>query len=230
MSHEIHRRDFLKASAASVAAFMAGDLLKGENAVAQGITRIPEVDKLAITVIADNYYDTLRPSTTFATRHYIHPGTSLHAEHGLSYYIETVFNSKSHAFMLDYGLDLQGVTRNIDELKLDLTKIEALGLSHGHWDHWGNLLGMLKNRKGELREGIPLYVGEEAFAHRFSKRADGLSDLELRQHRDYRRERGEPVRHRNRLGVHRRSSSAQRAGRGAPAAPDRASTDRCRPC
>ena len=178
MSSEVHRRDFLKMSAASAAVFMAGDLVTAGSATAQGTARIPEVDRLVITVIADNYYDTLRPSTRFAKRHYIHPGTSLHAEHGLSYYIETVANGNSHVFMFDYGLDLQGVTRNMEELKLDLAKVEALGLSHGHWDHWGNLIGILKNHRGQLRDAMPLYVGEEAFAHRFGKRADGLSDLE----------------------------------------------------
>jgi len=168
MSHEKDRRDFLKVSAASVATLVAGDFVNGDEAAAQGATRIPEVDKVVITVITDNYYDTLRGSSDFAKRHYIGPGTSLHAEHGLSYYIETVSGGSSHAFLFDYGIDLHGVTRNIAELKLDLGKVEALGLSHGHWDHWGNLIDMLKNHKGTLRDGIPLYVGEEAFAHRFS--------------------------------------------------------------
>ncbi|MFH1044744.1 MAG: MBL fold metallo-hydrolase [Pseudomonadota bacterium] len=133
---------------------------------------------MVITVITDNYYDTLRPSTKFAKRHYIGPGSSLHAEHGLSYYIETVIDGKSHAFMFDYGLDLHGVSKNMEVLKVDLKRLEALGLSHGHWDHWGNMVGLLKNQRGKLQEGIPLYVGEDAFAHRFAQRPNGLSDLD----------------------------------------------------
>jgi 7,8-dihydropterin-6-yl-methyl-4-(beta-D-ribofuranosyl)aminobenzene 5'-phosphate synthase len=177
MSLELNRRDFLKTSAASAAVMMAGDLLTGRNAGAQGTAKIPEVEKVVVTVLADNYYDTLRPGTEFAKRIYIGPGQSIHAEHGLAYYIETVINGKSHAFMFDYGIDFRGVSNNMGALNVDLKSVEAFGLSHGHWDHWGNLIGFLGIQKARLQEGIPLYVGEEAFDHRFAKRPGGLADI-----------------------------------------------------
>ena len=58
------------------------------------------------------------------------------------------------------------VNPNIDTLKIDFDKLEALALSHGHLDHWGDLVGILKSRKEKVSKGIPLYVGEEAFAER----------------------------------------------------------------
>lgn len=178
MSGEMNRRDFLKASAASAAVFMVGDILREGGSMAHGSVKILEIEKLVITIIADNYYDTLRPSTKFAKRYYVVPGTSFHAEHGLSYHIETVVNGKSHSFMFDYGLDFYGVSKNMDLLDIDLKGLEAFGLSHGHWDHWGNMVAILKHQREKLQKEIPLYVGEEAFVHRFAKRPDRLTDLD----------------------------------------------------
>jgi 7,8-dihydropterin-6-yl-methyl-4-(beta-D-ribofuranosyl)aminobenzene 5'-phosphate synthase len=106
----------------------------------------------------------------------IGPGSSFHAEHGLSYYIETFVDGKSSACMFDYALDIQGVSKNMELLKLDLNKLEALGLSHGHFDHWGSLVSILKYNGTKIRKGIPLYVGEEVFAHRFGNMPAGLYD------------------------------------------------------
>jgi 7,8-dihydropterin-6-yl-methyl-4-(beta-D-ribofuranosyl)aminobenzene 5'-phosphate synthase len=185
---EINRREFLKTSAAAAAVVMAGNALKGGKAMASGSANIPEVEKLKVTVITDNYYDCLRwnlnpPDFSFVKRYMILPGTSLHSEHGLAYHIETVLNGKTHAFMFDYGLDYHGVSKNMELLDIDLRKLEALGLSHGHFDHYENLNSILRHNRTKLKKGIPLYVGEEAFAHRFvnlpAGRYDpsGLNDL-----------------------------------------------------
>jgi 7,8-dihydropterin-6-yl-methyl-4-(beta-D-ribofuranosyl)aminobenzene 5'-phosphate synthase len=62
----------------------------------------------------------------------------------------------------------------MNALKIDFEKFEALGLSHGHMDHWGGLVELLKSRKGKIPKELPFYVGEETFAERFSRRPDGL--------------------------------------------------------
>jgi 7,8-dihydropterin-6-yl-methyl-4-(beta-D-ribofuranosyl)aminobenzene 5'-phosphate synthase len=177
MLKEMNRREFLKTTAATGAALMAGDVLKGGAPVAYGSVKIPEVEKLVITVITDNYYDCLRPNYKVAKRYFIIPGTSIHAEHGLAYYIETVVNGKPNAFMFDYGLDFQGVGKNMELLDIDVKRVEALGLSHGHFDHWGNLIAILKYNRAKIRKGIPLYVGEEAFSQRFADLPAGAFDV-----------------------------------------------------
>lgn len=181
---EMNRREFMKTTAAAGTILMAGNILKGGGSMAYGSVKIPEVEKLTMTVITDNYYDCLRWPEKIATRStFVIPGMALHAEHGLSYYIETVVNGKTHTFMFDYGWDFQGVSRNLDLLDIDLRKLDALALSHGHLDHHGNLILLLKQNKAKIRKGIPLYVGEEAFARRwvnFSKKyapVDGFNDL-----------------------------------------------------
>lgn len=184
MLKEMNRREFLKTSAATGAVLMAGDILTKGPSVAYGSVKIPEVEKLVITVITDNYYDCLRPNYKVAKRYFIIPGTSIHSEHGLAYYIETVVNDKPNIFMFDYGLDFQGVGKNMELLDIDVRRLEALGISHGHFDHWGNLIAILKHNRTKIRKGIPLYVGEETFSQRFAKlpagpfEVSGLIDLE----------------------------------------------------
>ena len=187
---EMNRREFLMASAAASATLMAGTILKGGPSVAYASVKIPEVEKLTITVITDNYYDCLRWNYKIAKRQLKVPGASsiwesfsFHAEHGLAYYIETVLNGKSNAFMFDYGMDFEGVSKNMEILGIDLNRLEALALSHGHLDHWGNLIPMLKSNGQKIRKGIHLYVGGDAFDNKFAKLPpvykplDGLADL-----------------------------------------------------
>jgi 7,8-dihydropterin-6-yl-methyl-4-(beta-D-ribofuranosyl)aminobenzene 5'-phosphate synthase len=103
------------------------------------------------------------------------PGASIHAEHGFSCHLETVSNGASHFFMFDYGLDPLGIINNMELLDIDVNRIDAFGLSHGHFDHWSGLLAVL----GRAHPGIHLYLGEEVFARRFSRRpgSDDLIDL-----------------------------------------------------
>ena len=128
------------------------------------------MDKLAITIITDNYYDALRPDGVIGKRFRSTVEKSIHAEHGLSYFVETVSGGQTNTFMFDYGVDARGVMRNMEVLGISLDKVDALGLSHGHWDHWGALMGILKANQGKIPHGTPFYVGEEAFSERFSVR------------------------------------------------------------
>lgn len=163
------RREFLRVSAATGALLLVGDEIL-DRAFAQGKPRFVETDKLTITVITDNYYDALRADGAIGKRYRATVDKSIHAEHGLSYFVETVCGEQTSSFMFDYGVDARGVMRNMEILGIGLGKVDAMGLSHGHWDHWGALAGILKANQGKLPRGIPFYVGEEAFSERFSVR------------------------------------------------------------
>lgn len=143
-----------------------------------------ELDKLTVTVITDNYYDALRPDFKIAERYKMKPKTSiynmnLHAEHGLACCIETVVDGKPHSFMFDFGVDFQGVSKNMELLNIDFKMFEALALSHGHFDHWGALIALVKSQSEKVPKGIPLYVGEEVFSERFVNFPSGLVSLEF---------------------------------------------------
>ncbi len=127
-----------------------------------------EVERVTIWVVTDNYYDALRPDGTFARRYRsLGAGKSIHAEHGLSYYIETVVNGNTSACMFDFGQDSQGVSNNLNLLGIDLGRIQAFGLSHGHFDHFLGAIDILKLARPLLAPDTPFYVGEESFSHRY---------------------------------------------------------------
>ena len=62
------RRDFLYATATTGAVLFAGDFLH-DVSWAQGAVKIPEAEKIVITVITDNLADMTRPSYKIAKRH-----------------------------------------------------------------------------------------------------------------------------------------------------------------
>jgi 7,8-dihydropterin-6-yl-methyl-4-(beta-D-ribofuranosyl)aminobenzene 5'-phosphate synthase len=52
-------------------------------------------------------------------------------------------------------------------LKIDPSSFDAMVLSHGHYDHFGGMVGFLKANKGKLKTKLPFYVGgEDAFCLR----------------------------------------------------------------
>jgi 7,8-dihydropterin-6-yl-methyl-4-(beta-D-ribofuranosyl)aminobenzene 5'-phosphate synthase len=133
-----------------------------------GSVKMAEVDKVVITVITDNFYDALRPDGLVTKRFRTQPGKWMHAEHGLSYFIETVSWDGAYGFMFDYGLDAQGVQRNMDVLGIDPGKAAGFGLSHGHFDHWGALTELLTLNRSRIKKGLPLFLGEEVFQKRYA--------------------------------------------------------------
>jgi 7,8-dihydropterin-6-yl-methyl-4-(beta-D-ribofuranosyl)aminobenzene 5'-phosphate synthase len=165
----------LKATAATGTVLLAGNYLQGVSR-AQGAVKIPEAEKIVITVIVDNLADSIRPDYKIAKR-LVRINSPLdnapHAEHGLAYQIETVVSGESHSCLFDYAADPQGVMKNHNLLKIDLTKIEALGLSHDHWDHQAAFLEILKAKREDFRKGIPFYVGEQFFVGTYSRMPNG---------------------------------------------------------
>ncbi len=180
MKDGMDRREFLKLSMATGALLVAGEGVKAA-VMAKEAPRVTEVDKVTIWVLTDNYYDALRPDSKITKRYRVVPGKSIHAEHGLAYYLETVVNGKTSACMFDYGLDAVGVLNNVAMLGLDLGKANAFSLSHGHFDHFMSAVSILKQNQSRIAGGTPFYVGEEAFARRYSLRPGTTEAADLGQ-------------------------------------------------
>lgn len=175
MEKEMNRRDFLKATTATGAIFLIGNI-SGDSTMTMEHVKIPEAKKIIITVITDNLADLLRPDDKIAKR----PTgitsileAAMHAEHGLSYHVETTVSQQSHSFVFDFGTDIQGISRNMRLLKIDFKKIEALALSHDHFDHQAALVELLRDKRGEIPQGIPFFVGKQFFVGTYFRRPDG---------------------------------------------------------
>ena len=66
------------------------------------------------------------------------------ANHGLSCLITARRGERSHTILFDTGPEADTFERNANQLSLDLTAIESVVLSHGHWDHAGGMLRALE--------------------------------------------------------------------------------------
>jgi 7,8-dihydropterin-6-yl-methyl-4-(beta-D-ribofuranosyl)aminobenzene 5'-phosphate synthase len=180
MNDGMDRREFLTFSMATGALLVAAGATNS-GATEQEAAKITEADKVTVWVLTDNYYDALRPDSTITKRYRVVPGKSIHAEHGLAYYVESVVNGKTTTCMFDYGLDPVGVMNNIALLGLDLGKANAFSLSHGHFDHWMGAVSILKQNQSRIAGGTPFYVGEEAFARRYSLRPGTTEAMDIGQ-------------------------------------------------
>jgi 7,8-dihydropterin-6-yl-methyl-4-(beta-D-ribofuranosyl)aminobenzene 5'-phosphate synthase len=177
MEQGMDRRAFLKLATATGAALIAGDTL-GESATAGNRILVPETEKIIITVITDNYTDFLKAHDKIARRPFSRSSPLdmiVHAEHGLAYHVETLVKARSHAFLFDFGSIFSGVNRNLALLKIDMRKIEAMALSHNHFDHQAALSELLHAYRTDLPPGIPFYIGEEFFLESFMSTLNGFS-------------------------------------------------------
>jgi 7,8-dihydropterin-6-yl-methyl-4-(beta-D-ribofuranosyl)aminobenzene 5'-phosphate synthase len=69
--------------------------------------------------------------------------------------------------LIDFGYTPQVLNNNMAILKIDPSLFDAMVLSHGHYDHFGGMVGFLAANKGKLKTKLPFYVGgEDAFCIR----------------------------------------------------------------
>ena len=106
------------------------------------------VDKVEVLILVEN--------TVY--RH------SLLAEHGFSALVTVKDANKSFTLLFDTGQTGDALLKNAAELKAPLEKIEAIVISHGHYDHGGGLL-KLKNRLA----GRKVYIHPDAFTPKYKK-------------------------------------------------------------
>jgi 7,8-dihydropterin-6-yl-methyl-4-(beta-D-ribofuranosyl)aminobenzene 5'-phosphate synthase len=81
---------------------------------------------------------------------------------------------QSRRYLLDFGFTPNVYANNLELLKIDVSRVNALIISHGHYDHVGGLLGFLDAYRPRMRKDLRLYTGgEDNFCSRFSRNADG---------------------------------------------------------
>jgi 7,8-dihydropterin-6-yl-methyl-4-(beta-D-ribofuranosyl)aminobenzene 5'-phosphate synthase len=96
------------------------------------------------------------------------------AAHGLSCLLTIRSGDEVHTVLFDTGPEDRVFEQNVSRLGVDLGPVEAMVLSHGHWDHAGAMLRALqlvRDRNGG-RE-IPCYMHPDMFRSRALKLPNG---------------------------------------------------------
>lgn len=135
------------------------------------------VDEVEVTMLVDNSYDALLRSTDVARRAPMGraptvpsdvmtggrttPG--LVAEHGFSCLVTIRRGGDHHTVLFDTGVSPHGMAANLERLGLRADAIEAVVLSHGHFDHTGGLDGLSELRG---RAGLPMVVHPMVWSRR----------------------------------------------------------------
>ena len=90
-------------------------------------------------------------------------------EHGLAFLIE----EKDRRVLFDTGQSGTVLLHNLGLLGIDPPTIDALAISHGHYDHTGGLPALVES----LRPGTALYANPDLFRERFSRREDQVKSI-----------------------------------------------------
>jgi len=148
------------------------------------MTAMEAVDRLEFQVLIDNVTDSLStaptnvmlewPALMRAGMRQLSGKCQCCANHGLSLVVRAFHGTQQHAVLFDAGPVEFAVEYNGSRLGVDFGNIQAVVLSHGHWDHAGGLL-MALELIGRANGGrsVPCYLHPGMFRQRALPLPDG---------------------------------------------------------
>jgi 7,8-dihydropterin-6-yl-methyl-4-(beta-D-ribofuranosyl)aminobenzene 5'-phosphate synthase len=149
------------------------------------VTEPIAVDRLDVLVLVDNVTDSLSTTPknvvpewtgliTSGRMHIVSGGAICCAHHGLSLLITAQIGAEKRTVLLDAGPEGASFQRNAGILGVDFGAIDAVVLSHGHWDHAGGLVAAIESISRHRGKGeVPCYVHPGMFAQRATQRPTG---------------------------------------------------------
>ena len=150
----MRRRSLLLGSAALASPW---GCLRSAWAQSSGPISVPVIDRLNIKVLTDSSYDTPRPTGSpwvkVRRAGLAAPDDfrkTLHNEWGLALALESQAGSQTRNLMLDFGYTFEALANNMGIMGVDPSKVQALILSHGHFDHFGGLIEFLQKNRAKL--------------------------------------------------------------------------------
>ena len=120
------------------------------------------VDSLTITVLVDNVIEWSGSEThenVLGTSQWVKEkelnSIYVHGGHGLAFHIQTKVGNKSYEILYDTGPSGDLFLHNLKALNLDISPVNEIVMSHGHWDHFGGLLDGLRKIG---KKGTTVYI------------------------------------------------------------------------
>ena len=145
---------------------------------------IAAAERLDVQVLVDNVTDTLSSTPAFVIREQqvlrrngmlrASGAAMCCANHGLSLVITAHTEGGPRTLLFDAGPVDYAVVRNGARLGVDFAAVEAVVLSHGHWDHAGGLLAafdLIHTANGGRT--VPCHLHPGMFAERGMRQPDG---------------------------------------------------------
>lgn len=149
------------------------------------------VDKVSITILIDNFIDFLLTSTEQAARPSVTKDEKIRllpppiAEHGFSALVKVEKRSEENntdkktqstvnTFLFDTGISDSGIIHNAKVFGVNLSIIDGIILSHGHFDHFAGLVNTLREiSTNDRRTDIDLFLHPDSFLKRWEVFPDG---------------------------------------------------------
>jgi 7,8-dihydropterin-6-yl-methyl-4-(beta-D-ribofuranosyl)aminobenzene 5'-phosphate synthase len=150
------------------------------------MAEIVAVESVDIQILVDNVTDSLSSVPSFVETEFAGLGRRRGAAwvlggaclccaaHGLSCLLTIRSRERTHSVLFDSGPEDRIFEQNVSRLGVDLGPVEAMVLSHGHWDHAGALLRALqvsRDRNGGAE--IDCYLHPDMFRSRAFKNSAG---------------------------------------------------------
>ncbi|HEY2865371.1 MAG TPA: MBL fold metallo-hydrolase [Casimicrobiaceae bacterium] len=145
-------------------------------------------DRVEILIIVDNVTDNLSTAPAFVENEFrrfwgrggrVLSGQCLCcAAHGLSCAITAWRGDVARTLLFDTGPDAAVFERNVERLGFDMGTVDAIVLSHGHWDHGGAMLRALE--MVQVKNGsrvVPTYMHPGMYRTRATRTPDGTMHL-----------------------------------------------------
>lgn len=161
--------------------------------------QLKQLDSLIVDVLMDNQSDNYSTKWDFVSPEFnnvIRSGvTELSganlccAQLGLSLMLTATVDGRSRKLLFDAGPEGALLVRNCKNLGVRLDDVEAIAISHGHWDHMGALIAMLDKIAVNGRR-VPCFVNPGMFLERGARLSTGAvapfelvpSTIELSHH------------------------------------------------